>query len=59
MAANAEQVNVHVVNIDWYFTDSLRGISMKEYASFSTNLADLCYRLNHSDLIVHENSTNA
>lgn len=38
MTANRHKINIHGVNIDWYFANSLRSICVKKYFLLSITL---------------------
>lgn len=59
MPADAHEVYVHLINVNIDLANCLCGISMEEYLVFAAKLADLFNILPHSDLIMHQNDTDA
>jgi len=55
VATNRQQINVALINIDRYFSDSLSRVRVEEHFVFSAYFANLFDGLNRANLIVHVN----
>eukprot|EP00166_Cyanidium_caldarium_P004146 ctg_428.g299 len=53
VAADGQQVDVHLLHIDRYLAHRLRGVTVEEHFALAAHAPDLLYRLNGADLVVH------
>mmetsp|Transcript_24902 Transcript_24902/g.33362 ORF Transcript_24902/g.33362 Transcript_24902/m.33362 type:complete len:326 (+) Transcript_24902:480-1457(+) len=52
---NRQQINLHLVDVDWQLAHTLRSISVEEHTVGAADFANLLQRLNCADLVVDVN----
>ena len=58
MPADAEEVDVHFIDVDWYLTDGLPSIGVEEDSPFFADPPDFLYVLLDSDFVIHQDDTH-
>lgn len=53
VSTDAHQIDIGLIDVDWYFSDGLSSVSVEKYSLLPAKLTDLVDILNHTDLVVY------